>query len=219
MAVEEVLPGENITLNCDIKHDGETSWFVLYPEQAPIHIFQGVLKLIDNTTNPTYFNGFSESRFYPLLNRTTWTISMRIDNVSQQDFALYFCMVRVRGEMKCGNLTKLVLAQNSTSEPKTETNNGSNSHLCCSSLCCSLLGCVSFLFVVASSAFVCYFQKRGAKGARTHKEKTEENKSHPVVQEEESGVDYASLDLGKTPKRKKEKDRPQNDVTYAVVKR
>ncbi|MGH0153701.1 UNVERIFIED_CONTAM: hypothetical protein FKN15_027378 [Acipenser sinensis] len=107
-AVKEVLPGENITLNCDIEHDGETSWFVLYPEQALIHIFSNALKLIDNTSNPVYFNGFSESRFYPLLNRTTWTVNMRIDNVSQQDFALYFCMVRVKGEMKVGNSTKLV---------------------------------------------------------------------------------------------------------------
>ncbi|XP_041081880.1 uncharacterized protein LOC121298734 [Polyodon spathula] len=158
MAIEEVLTGENITLKCDMKHDGETSWFVLYPEQAPIHIFQGVLKLIDNTTNSAYFNGFSESRFYPLLNRTTWTISMRIDNVSQQDFALYFCMVRVRGEMKCGNLTKLVSAQNSPSEPKTETNNGSKGELWC-----SLLDCVSLVFVIVSSAFVCYLEKRGGR--------------------------------------------------------
>ncbi|KAK1155311.1 hypothetical protein AOXY_G27769 [Acipenser oxyrinchus oxyrinchus] len=222
-AVKEVLPGENIALNCDIKHDGETSWFVLHPEQAPIHIFHNTLKLMDNTSNPVYFNGFNESRFYPLLNRTTWTINMRIDNVSQWDFALYFCMIRVNGEMKSGNLIKLksvffvcfFLAQNSTSEPKSETKNGSNCKLCC-----ILLGCISLLFMVVSSAFVCYFEKRGAKGARTHKEKTKATNSNPVLEEEERDVQYASLDLKKkTPKRKKKKKVLQNDVTYAAVKR
>ncbi|KAK1151673.1 hypothetical protein AOXY_G31950 [Acipenser oxyrinchus oxyrinchus] len=214
-AVKEVLPGENITLNCDIEHDGETSWFVLHPEQAPIHIFQNALKLIDNTSNPTYFNGFNESHFYPLLNRTTWTINMRIDSVSQQDFALYFCMVRVKGGMKVGNSTKLVSAQNSTSEPKSETKNGSNCKLCC-----ILLGCISLLFMVVSSAFVCYFEKRGAKGARAHEEKTKATNSNPVLEEEERDVQYASLDLKKkTPKRKKKKKVLQNDVTYAAVKR
>ncbi|KAK6469646.1 hypothetical protein HHUSO_G31993 [Huso huso] len=231
-AVKEVLPGDNITLNCDIEHDGETSWFVLYPEQAPIHIFRNALKLTDNASNPTYFNGFSESRFYPLLNRTTWTVNMRIDNVSQQDFALYFCMIRVKGEMKSGNLIKLVSAHNSTSEPKTETNNaqnstsepktetnGSNCELCCSLLCCILLGCVSLVFVVVSSAFVCYFEKRGAKGARTHEEKTKATNSNPVLEEEERDVQYARLDLKKTSKCKKKKKVLQNDVTYAAVKR
>ncbi|XP_058865164.1 uncharacterized protein LOC117964857 isoform X2 [Acipenser ruthenus] len=160
-AVKEVLPGDNITLNCDIEHDSETFWFVLYPQQAPINIFHNALKLIDNTSSPVYFNGFNEFHFYPLLNRTTWTVNMRIDNVSQQDFALYFCMVRVIGEMKSGNLTKLVSAHNSTSEPKTETNNGSNCELGC-----ILQGYVSLVFVVVSSAFVCYFEKRGGRGKR-----------------------------------------------------
>ncbi|XP_058866827.1 uncharacterized protein LOC131709069 isoform X2 [Acipenser ruthenus] len=227
-AVKEVLPGDNITLNCDIKHDGETFWFVLYPQQAPINIFHNALKLIDNTSSPVYFNGFNEFHSYPLLNRTTWTVNMRIDNVSQQDFALYFCMVRVNGTMKSGNLIKLVLAHNSTSEPKTETNNAPNSTSepktetnngsnC--KLCCILLGCVSLLFMVVSSAFVCYFEKRGAKGARTHEEKTKATNSNPVLEEEERDVQYASVDLKKTPKRKKKIKVLQNDVTYAAVKR
>ncbi|XP_058865167.1 uncharacterized protein LOC117965015 isoform X2 [Acipenser ruthenus] len=227
MAVEKVLPGENIILNCDLKHNSETSWFVLYPQQAPIHIFHDTLTLLSNASNPVYFSGFSTSRFYPLLNHTTWTVNMRIDNVSQQDFALYFCMVRVNGEMKSGNLTKLVSAHNSTSEPKTETNNAQNSTSepktetngsnC--ELCCILLGCVSLLFMVVSSAFVCYFEKRGAKGARTHEEKTKATNSNPVLEEEERDVQYASVDLKKTPKRKKKIKVLQNDVTYAAVKR
>ncbi|MGH0171011.1 UNVERIFIED_CONTAM: hypothetical protein FKN15_059935 [Acipenser sinensis] len=40
-----------------------------------------------------------------------------------------------------------------------------------------------------------------------------------VDTEEERDVQYASLDLKKTPKSKKKKKVIQNDVTYAAVKR
>ncbi|RXM91442.1 INO80 complex subunit E [Acipenser ruthenus] len=106
---KKVHQGENVTLQCDVRHGQETSWCRQHPEQVPVVIFQDALNIRSSEPDPEYHDGFGP-RFSSVLNRTTWTVNLKIENISEWDFALYFCTVRVKGDIRFGNSTHLVSA-------------------------------------------------------------------------------------------------------------
>ncbi|MGH0176846.1 UNVERIFIED_CONTAM: hypothetical protein FKN15_007287 [Acipenser sinensis] len=109
---KKVHQGENVTLQCDVRHGQETSWCRQHPEQVPVVIFQDALNIRSSEPDPEYHDGFGP-RFSSVLNRTTWTVNLKIENISEWDFALYFCTVRVKGDIRFGNSTHLVSAASS----------------------------------------------------------------------------------------------------------
>ncbi|XP_058866834.1 uncharacterized protein LOC117434138 isoform X1 [Acipenser ruthenus] len=136
---KKVHQGENVTLQCDVRHGQETSWCRQHPEQVPVVIFQDALNIRSSEPDPEYHDGFGP-RFSSVLNRTTWTVNLKIENISEWDFALYFCTVRVKGDIRFGNSTHLVSAEDTGESVPLP-------------LCWTLLGTSLFVTAISCVAF------------------------------------------------------------------
>ncbi|XP_066543191.1 uncharacterized protein LOC136711098 [Amia ocellicauda] len=166
-----VRAGDTVTLDCGVKHQRTTLWFGQRGEEAPVLVLAVSAK---SGTNDALLHNRTNPRFSATRTSTPDSFSLRVENISDTDLALYYCAQR--GEMRFGNATRLVYADQHeppTSHSPISSPSPSSSPTplpsCSSSpsppapcvLNWALLGCVSAGCLLLSGCLCCLWSRRG----------------------------------------------------------
>ncbi|XP_066579618.1 uncharacterized protein LOC136771311 isoform X2 [Amia ocellicauda] len=119
-AVERaVRPGDSVTLPCDVRHRLETLWFLQRSETLSLG---KSASMISGPSGLTITGGLNP-RLSAVWDPSSHSISLRIDNITEPDLALYYCADKEGATTRIGSGTRLVYEGNSNaSSPTPRTN-------------------------------------------------------------------------------------------------
>ncbi|XP_069054375.1 uncharacterized protein [Lepisosteus oculatus] len=99
-----VRAGDVVTLPCNHQLYHETTWLIQRPDDT-LHVV--VLANKNPGKNPFTYTKRPDSRFSLVLNPSTASPDLRIENITETDQGLYYCAARDRGEIQIGKGTRL----------------------------------------------------------------------------------------------------------------
>ncbi|XP_066580637.1 uncharacterized protein LOC136771951 isoform X2 [Amia ocellicauda] len=179
-----VRAGDTVTLDCDITHQKKTIWFVQRDDEAPFQLISAH-KIAGSHDNVFWeASKWSSPHLSPVWKSSAPSISLRIQNITETDLALYYCAEIDGTELTFGNRTRLVYeGQKDISPPAPCV------------LSWALLGCVSAGCLLLSGCLCCLWSRRGGVQCVGQQRSPMQSRSEGAVQNEGSDVSYHSLKI------------------------
>ncbi|XP_069054978.1 uncharacterized protein [Lepisosteus oculatus] len=218
--VRAVSPGDTVILGCDVTRM-ETMWFAQRAWCTPVLVLKLVLSSSNQEKhNKVYRREGLESRFTAIPNNS----SLRIENVTEEDLALYYCVDRVEGQINIGNGTRLVF-------PGSAPEGGSSNRTGVTPIACDrsglvplswglLAGAVPLSALISSGCTFYCLSHRADRRDRSSDEGSRQRRSvrraSQESQEEEEGLHYSTIVPTGSSRRKGERCSAPG-TTYAEI--